>query len=452
MVEACDYQSENNAEGKTRVVKRLAVDVCVIGAGPTGLSCAYHILKRRQLRLYVVEKEGVVGGLASTHCLTHPTGNFYHDLGPHRLASQLKHNYGYLLKLQKLLKLRKTVAVYYKGELFRGILGITHLLGPAILQDSPRLLRSLLGVSYEFDNFESAAREIYGEALYTKVVKPIAEKTWGLSPNKLVASLLVERIRGGLFSLLTERTFLYPKHGIGSLWEAVCTEIKKLGGKILLQEPVVELVVSENLVRKVVTKNFEVNAKKFVVTIPLDKALEMVGYPTKSLPWRSQIQVKAIFEEENLTDYKWAYVLEKNVEIVRLHEPKVWSKDLAPKGKTMIIFEYFVDEDTINENKLTYYEELTRKYIENYFGWDNLREVAASFVKRSHPLPSKTSEKLRSELLELASKLGNCVFVGRNGRFRYDNQDHAIESGVRAARWCFGEDVSFDDIPTAFTI
>jgi hypothetical protein len=42
--------------------------------------------------------------------------------------------------------------------------------------------------------------------------------------------------------------------------------------------------------------------------------------------------------------------------------------------------------------------------------------------------------------------LENLCIVGRGGTFRYNNTDHAIETGLLAARHLLGEDVDLDSV------
>ena len=57
----------------------MAEPVVVIGAGPAGMSAAWQ-LARRGIRVEVIEKEDVVGGLARTTCRRE---GFCYDYGPH---------------------------------------------------------------------------------------------------------------------------------------------------------------------------------------------------------------------------------------------------------------------------------------------------------------------------------------------------------------------------------
>jgi protoporphyrinogen oxidase len=97
----------------------------------------------------------------------------------------------------------------------------------------------------------------FGRKLYSMFFEGYTEKLWGRHPREISADWGSQRVKGlsiravlkdmltpkskkdakkGETSLIEE--FVYPKFGPGQLWEITAGEVRRLGGRILMEHPV----------------------------------------------------------------------------------------------------------------------------------------------------------------------------------------------------------------------
>ena len=74
-------QPNNGADAP---VQALHYDAIIVGAGPAGLTAAYELLMRSDVKPIIIEKSDVIGGLSRT---IEYKGNHI-DIGPHRFFSK----------------------------------------------------------------------------------------------------------------------------------------------------------------------------------------------------------------------------------------------------------------------------------------------------------------------------------------------------------------------------
>jgi hypothetical protein len=80
------------------------------------------------------------------------------------------------------------------------------------------------------------------------------------------------------------------------------------------------------------------------------------------------------------------------------------------------------------------------------------REVIDGFVIRSrdaYPRYSLGYQAAVDTLKKQLNEFTNLSLVGRGGMFRYNNADHAIETGFRAARRVLGDEVDVEAVNSA---
>lgn len=268
----------------------------IIGAGPAGLTAAYELLKRTDIKPIVLEKGDYIGGLSRTvrykgnridigghrfFSKSDRVMNWWSDLmpieasqngaahkityhrqtrevPPERSAKEMHHNDRVMLVRQRKSR------IYFLRQFFDYPISLS---GDTLRKLG--LLRTLkIGISY----LKSAARKRrpersledflinrFGKELYRTFFKSYTEKVWGVSCEKISAEWGAQRIKGlsitkaithfvrkhyarksggdilqkGVETSLIEK-FLYPKLGPGQLWEHVAQEISSAGGVVKL--------------------------------------------------------------------------------------------------------------------------------------------------------------------------------------------------------------------------
>ena len=282
----------------------------IIGAGPAGLTAAYELLKRTDIRPIILEKSGDIGGISKT---VNYRGNRI-DMGGHRFFSKSDRVMEWWLNIMpmeqgensptiqyqgksrtvdissrpdaardpdKVMLLRPRVSrIYFLRKFFtypislsldtlKG-LGLTRTVGIMFSYVAARLFPRKPETSLE-DFFINR----FGKRLYQLFFKDYTEKVWGVSCQKISAEWGAQRIKGisigkalaHAFSRLTRKSrdqgadiqqketetglierFLYPKLGPGQLWEEVARLVVEAGGVVRMNQDVKAIEVRDGQV------------------------------------------------------------------------------------------------------------------------------------------------------------------------------------------------------------
>ncbi len=440
----------------------------ILGAGLAGLSAALS-LARRGWAVTLLEREQEVGGLARTIRLT-PDMAF--DLGGHRFLSRdprlLREVHGLLDGEWK--EVPRSSRIYLGGRFFRYPLKPAQAFfsfGPkaAVRIAGDYLwghLRSL-GRRDKEETFEQWALNRFGRSLYQIFFKPYTEKVWGMEARNLSSHWARERI--DLMDLLhavlravfpsrapRPRTyatrFLYPTRGIGRIAERLAQEVEGLGGRILCQVEVKALESSAGRVTRVLAttgdgKTMALTASHVISTIPITQWCEaLVPAPPSSvrgaasrLRYRHMIFVYLLLSGQGLTRDTWIYLPDPHLRICRIHEPRNWSTELVPEGKTSLCAEIFsergeglwLEPDPAMVHLVV--EELRSVGI---LGGSRVLDSKVIRVPFTHPV---YSQGFRGDLQAVegfvSAEMTNFHLLGRTGAFHYKDMDQVMDDGFR---------------------
>ena len=269
----------------------------IIGAGPAGLTAAYELLGRTDIKPIVLEADDCVGGISRTVLYN---GNRM-DIGGHRFFSKsdrVTRWWNAIMPVQTapakdavllgesaqgpsspaadpecedrvMLRRRRVSRIFFNRcffdypialgfSTFRSLgLGLTvgAFFSYLRAQIMPREERSL----------EDFYINRFGKRLYSMFFETYTEKVWGRHPSQLGADWGSQRVKGlsvagvlknalrRLFPRVDEaqkgvetsliENFLYPKYGPGQLWQCVASEVVARGGELRLGSRVVRVIV-----------------------------------------------------------------------------------------------------------------------------------------------------------------------------------------------------------------
>jgi protoporphyrinogen oxidase len=284
-------QSDESKEMKQKVA-------LIIGAGPAGLTAAYELLLKTDIKPVVFEATGDIGGISKT---VNHKGNRI-DIGGHRFFSKSDSVMNWWLEfmpvqgaparddrlLERSLPLsenpgapdpekadmvmlvrQRLSRIFYLRKFFN--YPITFSTDTLANLGAAKVAR--IGASYliarlvpirQEKSLEDFFINRFGRELYLTFFKDYTEKVWGVPCSTIRPEWGAQRIKGlsvttailhalrkaperdaaiaqkGLETSLIER-FLYPKFGPGQMWEAVARRITELGGEIHLNSEVVAL-------------------------------------------------------------------------------------------------------------------------------------------------------------------------------------------------------------------
>lgn len=265
----------------------------IAGAGPAGLTAAYELVTRTDIKPVIFEADTQVGGISKT---VNYKGNRI-DIGGHRFFSKsdrVMEWWTHILPLQALKDGEEGLTITYHhrqrevdthgpaadpdqvDEVMLVRNRVSRILYDRKMYDYPlkfslqtfanlgALRTAKIVASYGRARLNPIKPEVnlrdfivnrFGEELYATFFRDYTEKVWGVPCEDIPADWGAQRIKGvsisGLIknmlrklkpasgslsqkdteTSLIER-FLYPKHGPGQLWEVVAREIEARGGEI----------------------------------------------------------------------------------------------------------------------------------------------------------------------------------------------------------------------------
>ena len=448
---------ERSAMGDLRVV--------IIGGGPAGLTAAYELVKFN-LRPVVLEQQPFVGGLASTQTYK----GFSFDMGGHRFFTKVddvKKIWNEVLRDDFLLRPRLS-RIYYNGKFFHYPLRpLSALLGLGVWKSALVTLSYLWWQVFphrQERTFEEWVTNRFGRRLFQTFFETYTEKVWGIPCSELKAEWAAQRIkdlslktvllnmfvkpRKTVKSLIEE--FHYPRLGPGMMWGAVKDEVERRQGTVRLGAEVVRINRSGSRVDSVVVAQDGdeevISGTNFISSMPVTDFVKRLAPPAppevraaaEQLNYRDFLTVVLIVDKPDIFRDNWIYIHDPEVKVGRIQNFKNWSPDMVPDpGKTALGLEYFCNEGdalwTAPDSELI---ERGKQEVER-LGLARSADIGDGCVVRvpkAYPVYDSTYREHLDTLRGFVDAFENFQTIGRNGLHRYNNQDHAMVTGILAVR------------------
>ena len=443
-----------------------ANDIIILGGGLSGLSAGYTLTNAgRTVRVY--EGDPVVGGLSKTI----ERNGFRFDLGGHRFFTNDQAVDAFVRDLmgKEMVTVNRSSKILLRDKYFDyplrplnamfglGIPTTARILTDYVWETAKRAVQKKAIVS-----LEDWVVSNFGRTMFTIYFKEYSEKVWGIDCSRISAAWVAQRIKGlslakavknAFFKFsgkdlatLTD-TFTYPSLGIGRISDRLREEIEMLGS-VLTGTKVVRIAHDSFKVKNITVSEqgrlLTVPADEYISTIPLTALMNMLS-PAPSAPvleaaaklrFRDLVIVTIMIDRERVTDQTWLYIPENKIPFGRIHEPTNWSSAMAPKGKSLLVMEYFSFKGdavwTMSDDALT---DLT---VDNLvrLGFVDRQEVLDSMIVRvpkAYPLFEVGYDRHAAVLFDYLDSFSNLHIAGRSGMFRYYNMDVAIRSGMETA-------------------
>ena len=440
-------------------------DVVIIGAGPAGLTAAYELTKHNK-KVLVLEKKPNVGGLAETKVFE----KYRYDIGPHRFFTKNEEVYKLFLDMlgKDAVEVKRKTRILFKGSYFDyPLTPINALFGLGIFESISigfsyifARIKSYLRIS-KIDNFEDWVIDNFGKKLYKNFFKNYTEKVWGIDCKNIGKDWADQRIKGlslstaikfALFPNSNKRPktlvdlFYYPKLGAGMLWEKFedyligkNIEIKK-NSKVIGVEKIdshfnIEILSGEN--KEII------NAKHIMFSNPLlqfikfykDNVPKKVLLAAEKLNYRNHISVHVTIDKK-LFDDNWIYIHSPELKMARIADFTNFSESMSVDGHFPLTLEYFCfEDDTIWNDSKENIIEFGISELKSIFG-DNFNVVHSEVTRNANAYPViKTGYEDNIDIIRnWLRNIDNMTAIGRSGMFKYNNQDHAMATGLYAVR------------------
>ncbi len=438
--------------------------VIVIGAGPAGLAAGYYLAKNN-VKILVLEKENQPGGI----CKTIEYKGCRFDIGGHRFFTDIAEieRLWYEILGDKLLKRPRLSRIYYNNKFFDYPLSLTNTVKNLGLFGSFLILASYLKSQFikekEIVTFEDYITKYFGKRLFKIFFKVYTEKVWGIPCTQISADWARQRIAGlSVVSAITDalifgqdgnirtlvKQFHYPVLGPGMMYEEIAENVIEMGGEVKTGLDVISLIHNSKKILCVVGKDkngrqAEFKTENLISSMPLSELIQKLK-PTppqailessRELKYRDLLVVNLICSNEHVFPDNWVYVHSPEVALCRIQNYKNWSPAMvSDKTKTPLGLEYFC----LQEDKLWNMEDeelikMAQKELKKTGFTVTTEDGFVQRVTHAYPVYSIGYKEPLKIITDYLAQFDNLQTIGRAGRFRYDNMDEAIISGVFAA-------------------
>ncbi len=449
-------------------------ETLVIGAGPAGLTAGYTLAKNGRDVLILEHDPVYVGGISRTANYK----GFLFDIGGHRFFSKSKEIVDLWNEIlpDDFLERPRLSRIYYRGKFYAYPLKAFEALKNLGLFESARCMASF-GFAKVFPvknprSFHEWVRNQFGERLFGIFFKTYTEKVWGMGCDEISADWAAQRIKGlslaaaiidGLRRSLGLRkganeegakslieSFRYPRRGPGMMWEEAARKIKAFGGELRMGRTVAGLRFDEASKLWTVTatrgdgevETFQ--ARHVLSSAPVRELMNAIEprplslFNARDLKYRDFLTVVLIGRPQKELADNWVYIHDPSVKVGRVQNFRSWSPEMIADGvSTCLGLEYFCFEgDGVWSSPDSELIELAKNEIAKIGLMDPGDVFDACVVRQAKAYPvydDAYADNVRAVRLEIATRFPTLHLIGRNGMHKYNNQDHAMMTGMLSA-------------------
>jgi protoporphyrinogen oxidase len=448
-----------------------APHVVVLGAGVSGLYAA-RTAAGAGMRVSVIERDDVVGGLAAGH----RRGENYIDLGVHHLHAFDQAIFEDIRELMgpRLISVEKSALIRYGRGYRRYPLEFLDLLtgippwtlaramtGLMIQQLRNRLTRR------EARNAEEALIQLYGKPLYRFFFRDFTARYWGMAPTRMSAAFVrrkmprlsaVDVLKKALGrvgfreskgeaveSALAEETLYYSRTGSREMPMALADYVVERGGQVLTGASVTGIEHASGRVTAVRFKRegreLRLPCDHVISTIPINLLVRAMHPPAPNdvvdaggvLRHRPMVVYGLRVARERVLDALYVYY--RNRVFHRLAEPKNSGLEVTPPQHTILLVEMMCE---LEDGLWRATPEALSAVMDDLEAEGLLRReevVENQIVRAEHAYPvfDLGFEPHLERLQAYLATLGNLHSTGRQGGFCYPNMHTTMRMGADAA-------------------
>jgi protoporphyrinogen oxidase len=453
------------------------VEVFVIGAGPAGLTAAYCLTKEIS-SVIVIEKDPIyVGGISRTVRYK----EFLFDIGGHRFFSKANEivDLWHEILPDDFIERPRLSRIFYNGKFYSYPLNAFESLTNLGIVKS---MACMLSYAYakmrpirDPRTFHDWVRNQFGERLFSIFFKSYTEKVWGMSCDEISADWAAQRIKGldlglavanalarpfrpkrvapcvgGTIAKTLLESFQYPRKGPGMMWEAAAHKIRQRAGTVLMGRELQKLSFdASRKIWQIEVTTTEGNCEKYtarhvISSAPIRELMEkiaprpMSSLHARELRYRDFLTVALMVKKPDVFPDNWIYIHDPAVKVGRVQNFRSWSPQMVPSGMSCLGLEYFCFEgDTLWNSDDDALIALAKGEIDQIGLVDSTDVVDACVVRQAKAYPvydDNYRDNVAAVRLDLEMNYPTLYLVGRNGMHKYNNQDHAMMTGMLTAR------------------
>ena len=166
-------------------------------------------------------------------------------------------------------------------------------------------------------------------------------------------------------------------------------------------------------------------------------------------------QLPHLSQQAALFKDNWIYVHSKDTQTGRITNFANWTKDLqCGQDSAILCLEYWANDDealwNLDDNALS--EIAKRDLLESRLVADSKMIINTSVLKihKSYPVYEKGYKDNLHKIYKALDSFTDLYFIGRNGSFKYNNQDHSILMGLACADKILGKECDLWHINTDY--
>jgi protoporphyrinogen oxidase len=446
--------------------------VVVLGAGLAGLAAAWE-LARGGARVTVLERERRVGGMAASW----KVGPYWLDYGPHRFHSRDPELLGHVFDVldHEVVVRQRRSRIHLRGRFFDYPLRLTN-----VLNNLPPTLIARAGLDYlaararerlrptPDASFEAWVVKRFGRTLYELFFGPYTTKAWGMPCDQISADWASQRIaQASLWDTVKKtvwppsdgevrglvREFYYPaRGGIGQIARRYATGLRGLGADLRLDTSLEAIEVAGGRARRVIARvdgeREEIDCDHVVNTVPWTTLLRSLrftdeaGLSTEACEALGRLETIGIVfvylevARPSVMPDHWVYLPSPELAVHRVSEFKNFCDGAAPGDSTALCCEITCRPGdarwnlTPGEAETIARADLVRAGLLEP-GEGRLLHLAR--LAQAYPVYDLGYRERVQALRRETRRVANLTTTGRQGLFRYNNMDHSIAMGRKAA-------------------
>lgn len=435
--------------------------IAIIGAGPAGLAAAY-VLTKNNYKVDVYEADNKVGGLSASFTLW----NQIVDIGPHRYFSNDNRVNKLWLEVvgDDFTMINRLTRILYKNKFFYYPIVLLNALFNLGIIEAMRCIFSYikeLTIPVKQDgSFECWVQGRFGKRLYEIFFKTYSEKLWGISCKQLDSDFASQRIKKlSLFeaienaisfkkankhATLVDR-FAYPINGSGKVYQKMADFVINRGNSIFLNIEVKRVITDKLRITGIELPNGSskkydhvISSMPYTILIKnLVEAPDSIKRLASKLNYRNTIIVYLLINSTNTFPDNWIYVHSRELSIGRITNFRNWDSSLfGNESKTILALEFWCNlKDSLWETNdvdlvLIASSEMVRTGL---ILSESIEKGHVLRLNKSYPVYFKGYKSVLSPIEEFTNSISGLSVIGRNGSFKYNNQDHSILMGLLAA-------------------
>ena len=436
---------------------KLKYDYCIVGAGPSGLTAAYKLLKEGK-SVVLIERENRIGGLAKSYDYD---GQIF-DIGPKRFHTddQIVLDFIHEILRDDVCEIERSTKVHFLGRYFDWPL------------NSKDLIQMPLGVSMKCfvellqkreikdkTSFHEYIYQKYGETLYDIFFRPYTHKFLRWDPEdvhsdwastginrtvidkRVKSNSLFDLVKGLMLPSKIDTKFLYPAQGgFGGFYEKLVALCQQQDGfDVIVSDQIAGLTDTGQHLDAVTRNGANLSFGEMIWTGNLNDLCSLAS-SDHTLPYLNTIFYNIICRQEGVGSKKaqWIYVSDGDSLISRITCMKEFALYTCQDGYYNFICEltdsqvspvYFSDPSKYRDGILDELVQMSflkdRKYVE---------DIKVNPVRDTYPIYHKRYNQSFGQAVGALRKFSQRIhLLGRCGAYWYNNSDHSMRFAIEMA-------------------